>query len=90
MSTRTMTMFMNDFGINQGRASPMLRVTKPASHVFETLMALTDSMVDGIVKGVASVAGWHRRQRAYAELARMDDHLLRDIGIGRYGPHGDR
>ena len=90
MSTRTMTMFMNDFGINQGRASPMLRVTKPASHVFEAAMMLTDSMVDGIVKTVFAVADWHRRQRAYAELSRMDDHLMRAIGIGRYSPREDR
>lgn len=31
----------------------------------------------------ASVADWRQRQRAYAELASLDDRSLADIGITR-------
>jgi uncharacterized protein YjiS (DUF1127 family) len=31
----------------------------------------------------AAWAGWRRRQRAYAELAALDDRSLADIGITR-------
>jgi uncharacterized protein YjiS (DUF1127 family) len=31
----------------------------------------------------ASLAGWRRRQRAYAELYALDDRSLADIGITR-------
>lgn len=31
----------------------------------------------------SSVAGWRQRQRAYAELAALDDRSLADIGITR-------
>ena len=31
----------------------------------------------------ASLAGWRRRQRAYAELYSLDDRSLADIGITR-------
>jgi uncharacterized protein YjiS (DUF1127 family) len=31
----------------------------------------------------ASVADWRQRQRAYAELAALDDRSLADIGITR-------
>jgi uncharacterized protein YjiS (DUF1127 family) len=31
----------------------------------------------------ASLAGWRQRQRAYAELAALDDRSLADIGITR-------
>lgn len=31
----------------------------------------------------ASLAGWHRRRRAYAELYALDDRSLADIGITR-------
>ena len=30
-----------------------------------------------------ALAGWHRRQRAYAELYGLDDRSLADIGITR-------
>jgi uncharacterized protein YjiS (DUF1127 family) len=78
-----MTMFTNDFGLNRERASPLFRVTKPASHLFETVMALTDSLVHGAERAVVAVGKWHQRRRTYAELAQLDDHLLRDIGISR-------
>ena len=31
----------------------------------------------------ASLAGWRQRQRAYSELASLDDRSLADIGITR-------
>mgnify|MGYP003452937210 CR=1 FL=1 len=38
----------------------------------------------GILNGmVVTVLSWRRRYRARATLARLDAHLLRDIGIGQ-------
>lgn len=76
-------MFTNDFGLNHGRASPLWRITKPASHLFETLMALSDSVFHGLEKGATALARWQRTRRTYAELAQLDDRLLRDIGLSR-------
>ena len=88
MTARTMTMFTNDFGMNRGRASPLFRVMKPHSHLLEMLMALADPLFRGVERGAAAVGDWYRRRRTDAELSRLDDHLLRDIGISRDGLGG--
>lgn len=36
-----------------------------------------------LARGVATLTRPMRRRRAYAELATMDDHLLKDIGMTR-------
>ena len=43
--------------------------------------------IDALVTGAARLAGpftrWQKRRRAVAELSRLSDHMLRDIGIER-------
>jgi uncharacterized protein YjiS (DUF1127 family) len=42
------------------------------------------NVLGNILHGLtASVADWRQRQRAYAELASLDDRSLADIGITR-------
>lgn len=42
------------------------------------------NILGNLLHGVAgSVAAWRQRQRAYAELAALDDRSLADIGITR-------
>ena len=42
------------------------------------------NLLGNVLHGLsASVAGWRQRQRAYAELAALDDRSLADIGITR-------
>ena len=35
-----------------------------------------------LVALAVTLAGWENRRRTRAALARLDDHLLRDIGLG--------
>ena len=88
MTMRTMTMFMNDFGMNRGRASPVLRVTKPATHAFAVLMAVTDAVADATERGVARYVARQRHRRTYGNLSQLNDHMLRDIGFTREGLPG--
>ncbi|MGO8919007.1 MAG: DUF1127 domain-containing protein [Stellaceae bacterium] len=44
------------------------------------MLNLLGNMLHGLT---ASVADWRQRQRAYAELASLDDRSLADIGITR-------
>ena len=41
------------------------------------------SLINLLVAGRRAVADWRRRQRAYRELAALDDRSLADIGIHR-------
>jgi uncharacterized protein YjiS (DUF1127 family) len=42
------------------------------------------NILGNLIHGLAvSVADWRQRQRAYAELAALDDRSLADIGITR-------
>jgi uncharacterized protein YjiS (DUF1127 family) len=42
------------------------------------------NILGNLLHGVStSLSGWRQRQRAYAELAALDDRSLADIGITR-------
>ncbi len=34
-------------------------------------------------RAIASLRRWRKRRKAIAELSRLDDHMLRDIGVSR-------
>jgi Domain of unknown function (DUF1127) len=41
------------------------------------------SVIDLLVAARRAFSEWRRRERAYAELAALDDHSLADIGLHR-------
>lgn len=44
-------------------------------------------LIGGLGAFVAQLRSWGRRQRAIAELERLDDRMLQDIGIRRSDIH---
>lgn len=56
-------------------------------HGIAATSAKHDSVLTRVTAAVAAVAAevatWHRNERAIAELKRMDDRMLSDIGVSR-------
>ena len=41
----------------------------------------TNSVTSGLLDIVASIKRWHARRRALAQLAHLDPHMQRDVGV---------
>jgi uncharacterized protein YjiS (DUF1127 family) len=53
----------------------------PALHKTQTFTAKTRTA--GVTAVLRAVQAWVMRHRSRQSLARLDDHMLRDIGLGR-------
>ena len=42
-----------------------------------------DAVATGAARLAGAIAGWRKRRRAIAELSRLSDHMLKDIGVAR-------
>jgi uncharacterized protein YjiS (DUF1127 family) len=53
----------------------------PALHKTQTFTAKTRTA--GVTAALRAVQEWVKRHRSRQSLARLDDHMLRDIGLDR-------
>lgn len=45
------------------------------------------SLLDGVLRGGNTFGSWHQRATERAQLAKLDDRLLADVGIDRETAH---